>query len=217
MRNLCLLGSAILLLGCSDQAVETSQNVVDADLTPVQRKADEDIVLDDSATTSSQTETGDPSAASSENPDGRTVVEDRSSSAAAKLSGEINFDDLKFPIEKDQAFKDEMLTDSVKQLQGREVKLRGFILPASVYQNEGIERFVLVRDNQECCFGPGAALFDCVMVEMTGGATADFVTRPVTVEGKFAIDTEKFKYPGGKGPRGASHLAIFEMEAKHVE
>ena len=76
---------------------------------------------------------------------------------------------------------------------------------------------MLVRDNQECCFGPGAALFDCVMVEMIPGNTTDFVTRPVTVEGKFLIDTESYKYPGGKGPKGASHLAVFKIAGEKVK
>ena len=110
-----------------------------------------------------------------------------------------------------------MLTPEVKQLAGKKVKLRGFILPSSIFKEKNFDRFVLVRDNQECCFGPGAALFDCVMVEMKPGKTADFATRPVTVEGDFKIDTEKFKYPGGKGPRGASHLAIFQIDGISVK
>ncbi len=44
----------------------------------------------------------------------------------------------------------------------KNVRVRGFILPS--FQQSGITQFVLVRDNQECCFGPGAALHDCVVV-----------------------------------------------------
>jgi hypothetical protein len=147
----------------------------------------------------------------------RKVVEDRSSSAASKAKGEINFDDLKFDIEKDQAFEKSQLNEDVKSLVGKKVKLRGYILPATLYKDKGIGQFVLVRDNQECCFGPGAALFDCVWVDMVPGKTTDFVTRPVTVEGKFEIDTETYKYPNGAGPRGASHFAIFRIEGTSVK
>lgn len=147
----------------------------------------------------------------------RKVVEDRSSSAASKAKGEINFDDLKFNIEKDQAFEKSQLNEDVKSLVGKKVKLRGYILPATLYKEKGIGQFVLVRDNQECCFGPGAALFDCVWVDMVPGKTTDFVTRPVTVEGKFEIDTETYKYPNGAGPRGASHFAIFRIEGTSVK
>ncbi|TWU57030.1 hypothetical protein Poly51_29510 [Rubripirellula tenax] len=146
-----------------------------------------------------------------------TKVIDQSSSAASKAKGEINFDDLKFEIEKDASFAPEMLSDDVKQLDGKKVKLRGYILPATLFKETGIDQFVLVRDNQECCFGPGAALFDCVIIEMEPGKTTDFVTRPVTVEGKFKIDTEKYKYPGGVGPKGASHFAIFKIDGMSVK
>jgi hypothetical protein len=144
-------------------------------------------------------------------------VEERKSSEASRAKGEINFDDLKFEIEKDAKFSDSMLTDDVKALDGTKVKLRGYILPATLFKETDIDQFVLVRDNQECCFGPGAALFDCVIVEMVPGKTTDFVTRPVTVEGVFKIDTKKYAYPGGVGPKGASHFAIFKIDGESVK
>ncbi|MGB7344517.1 MAG: DUF3299 domain-containing protein [Pirellulaceae bacterium] len=141
----------------------------------------------------------------------------KKSSAAARAKGEITFDDLQFDIEKDAQFSNEMLDDDVKSLDGLDVRLNGYILPTTLFKETGIDQFVLVRDNQECCFGPGAALFDCVIVEMQDGNTTDFVTRPVTVYGKLKIDTDKYKYPGGKGPRGTTHFAIFRLEGQKVK
>ena len=147
----------------------------------------------------------------------RRKVEVRKSSNSSRAKGDINFDDLAFDIEKDAKFKPGLLTDEIKKLDGVKVKLRGYILPSTLFKETNIDQFVLVRDNQECCFGPGAALFDCVIVEMVPGKTTDFVTRPVTVEGKFKIDTEKYKYPNGIGPRGASHFAIFKIDGVNVK
>lgn len=144
-------------------------------------------------------------------------VEVRKSSDSSRAKGDINFDDLSFKIEKDAKFNPALLTDEIKKLDGVKVKLRGYILPSTLFKETNIDQFVLVRDNQECCFGPGAALFDCVIVEMVPGQTTDFVTRPVTVEGKFKIDTEKYKYPSGVGPRGASHFAIFKIDGVKVK
>ncbi|WP_164100468.1 DUF3299 domain-containing protein [Candidatus Laterigemmans baculatus] len=124
--------------------------------------------------------------------------------------GEITFDNLKFDIEKDGKFEREMLTKEIEKLNNQTIQIRGFILPASVMQMKNIKKFVLVRDNQECCFGPGAALYDCIIVQMKGEATAEFTTRPVAVKGKFKI--KEFKYPGDEG-----HYAIYEMEATAVE
>lgn len=141
-------------------------------------------------------------------------AETNASSKSALAKGEITFDDLKFDIEKDAPFEREMLSQTVKQLHGRKVKLRGYILPSTLFKETDIKQFVLVRDNQECCFGPGAALYDCVMVEMVEGNTTDFVTRPVTVEGKFKI--HEYPYPGGKGPNGSTHFAVFRIDGVDV-
>ena len=147
---------------------------------------------------------------------GREKVEVRKSSKADLIKGDIAFDDLQFDIEKDAAFDKSKLTETIRFLDGRKVKLRGYILPSTLFKETNIEEFVLVRDNQECCFGPGAALFDCVKVEMIPGKTTDFVTRPVTVEGKFVIDDESYRYPPGVGPDGATHFAVFRIEGVRV-
>lgn len=147
---------------------------------------------------------------------GRTKVEERKSSQADLEKGDISFDDLKFEIEKDEAFDAKKMTDTLRFLNGRTVKLSGYILPSTLFKETDINEFVLVRDNQECCFGPGAALFDCVMIEMAPGITTNFVTRPVTVKGKFVFDPKKYQYPPGVGPKGASHFAVFRIEGVQV-
>lgn len=141
----------------------------------------------------------------------KQLAEERKARDAARKRGEITFDDLKFDIEKGGDFKKEMITKEIGELDKKTVKLRGFILPTSVFQNSGIKQFVLVRDNQECCFGPGAMLFDCVIVEMEPGKTATFSTRVVSVKGKLEIDSESFRYPEG------GHYAIYKMTAEEVK
>jgi len=130
---------------------------------------------------------------------------------AARARGEVTFDDLKFDIEKDGEFKDELIADSIHEMEGKVVRLRGFILPSFLFQQKGFNRFVLVRDNQECCFGPGAALYDCVMIEMEPGKTADFTTRVVTVKGNFTTDTKSYRYPDGEP------YAVFKITASEVK
>ncbi len=125
--------------------------------------------------------------------------------STARAKGEISFDDLKFDIEKDGKFERSMLTDAIESLDGKKVKLRGFILPSTLFRETNINEFVLVRDNQECCFGPGAALFDCVVVNLVDGVTTDYTTRAVTVTGTFKI--KEYKYPDDTG-----HFAIFNLQ-----
>jgi hypothetical protein len=119
---------------------------------------------------------------------------------------EITFDTLKFDIEKGERFVRSMLAPSIEQLDGQRVRIRGYMLPS--FQQSGIKQFVLVRDNLECCFGPGAALYDCVIVEMVDDQSCSFSVRPIAVEGTFAV--REFKGPDD------SHLAIFHLAAERV-
>jgi hypothetical protein len=116
------------------------------------------------------------------------------------------FDDIRFDIQPGDPFHREMLPEKIESLVGQRIRIRGYILPTA--QKRGIKQFVLVRDNQECCFGPGAALYDCILVEMQGGATAEFSIRPIAVEGTFDIQEVK-------GLDG-THLAIYHLSAESV-
>jgi hypothetical protein len=142
----------------------------------------------------------------------RKLAEDRKAREAAKKRGELTFDDLKFEMEKGAKFKPEMLTQANKDIDKKVWELRGFILPLTLLSRTGIKEFVLVRDNQQHCFGPGAALYDCVMVTMIPGETIEYATRIVTVKGKLEIDTESFQYPVENG-----HYAVYKMTAEEVK
>lgn len=140
----------------------------------------------------------------------RVTVEERLSRDTAKAKGDLTFDDIKFELEKGGKFSRSLLTKDIEALDKKTVRIRGYILPASVFKQSGIDAFVLVRDNMQCCFGPGAALYDCIMVQMEPGKTADFTTRPVAVRGKFEI--EEFTYPDSD-----EHYAIYKMTATEAK
>jgi hypothetical protein len=130
---------------------------------------------------------------------------------AAERSAEpvksVTFDDVKLDLKKGDPYDSSLLSTKVKLLDGKPIRIRGYILPS--FQQTGIKQFVLVRDNMECCFGPGALLHDCILVEMTAPATATFTVRPVSVEGTFTI--HELKGPDGK------HLAIYHLDGKEVK
>ncbi len=119
---------------------------------------------------------------------------------------DITFDDIKFDIKPDAPFKREMLTKKIEDMAGKPVRIRGYILPS--FQQSGLTQFVLVRDNQACCFGPGAALYDCIVVEMKPGKSTDFNLYPVAVEGTFSIKV--LDDPDGKA------LAIYHLDGEAV-
>ena len=129
------------------------------------------------------------------------------SPARSAAPREISFDDIKFDMEKGGAFTRDLLPKRVTALEQERIRIRGYILPS--FQQTGLSQFVLVRDNMECCFGPGAALYDCVVVRMQPGKTANFSIRPVAVSGVFRL--EELRGPDGR------HLAIYALDGDAVQ
>ncbi|MGI9429667.1 MAG: DUF3299 domain-containing protein [Bythopirellula sp.] len=137
-------------------------------------------------------------------------VQPQSAPETLTQSGAIvdkSFDDIKFEMELDDKFQKTMITPEIKQLFGQRIRIRGYIYPT--LKKKGLKQFVLVRDNLECCFGPGAALFDCILVHMEEGRTAEFSIRPVAVEGKFSFE-EFLDYDG-------TTRAIYRLDGEAVE
>lgn len=120
---------------------------------------------------------------------------------------QLTFDDLVFPMEKKDNFKRSMLSEDHDRLDQRKVSISGYIRPSA--RQSGLTKFVFVRDNMECCFGPGAALYDCILVKLANGRSTDYTVRPVTIEGNFYI--KEFTGPNGKT------WAIFRMKNGQVK
>jgi len=97
----------------------------------------------------------------------------------------ISFDRIKFDLKANADYKPEMLTPEIKALDGKNVRIRGFMFPS--FKPTGLTEWVLVRDNLQCCFGGNAILYDCIIVDMKPGKSTDYTTRPVAVEGTFTI------------------------------
>lgn len=129
-------------------------------------------------------------------------------SAASGKAKEITFDDIKLEMAKGDPYDSSLLTEKIKALDGKRIKIRGYILPG--FQQSGIKQFVLVRDNMECCFGPGAMLHDCILVEMVPPAETSFTVRPVSVDGIFTIREFRIEENG-------NILAIYHMDGTEVK
>ena len=129
-----------------------------------------------------------------------------SAPAAASRLVDCTFDDIKFEMAAGAVFDESMLTTEIEQLFGQRIRIRGYIFPT--LRKRGLTDFVLVRDNLECCFGPGAALFDCIFVEMAAGKTAEYSIRPVSVEGTFNLEVQDFD---------GTVVAIYHLDGEMVE
>jgi len=82
----------------------------------------------------------------------------------------------------------ELMPEWLRNLNGQRVRIRGFMYPT--FEAEGIERFVLARDNQICCFGRDPKVYDLVQVDLRAGKTTKYIpaTRAFDVIGRFKIE-----------------------------
>jgi hypothetical protein len=64
----------------------------------------------------------------------------------------------------------------IAALDGKRVFIKGYIRPDSVKLSRGIDRFLLVRDSNQCCFGDLSTVkyFDQVLVNMAGSQRVDY-------------------------------------------
>lgn len=203
--RLLAVGLLLLASGCAESGYSSSAPATApaAPVTPTAATATPETPAETVAAASDTTPaaTSDPAAAET------NKVDEAIEAKKSLPTKDITFDDIKFDIEKDGKFERSMLTPQIEELFGRNIRVRGYILPT--FQQSGIRNFVLVRDNMECCFGPGAAIYDCIVVDMVPGATTDYTTRPVTAEGRFSFQ-ELLDFDGVT-------RAIYHLEATSVK
>jgi hypothetical protein len=78
----------------------------------------------------------------------------------------------------------------VAALEGKKIFIKGYIRPDSITVPRGIDRFLLVRDNNQCCFGDLSKIkyFDQIAVALTGNNRVDYSQGVFRVGGTLHID-----------------------------
>jgi hypothetical protein len=85
----------------------------------------------------------------------------------------------------------------VAALDGKKVFIKGYIRPDSVTVRQGIKRFLLVRDNNQCCFGDITTIkyYDQIEVEMVGSRRVDYDEGVFRIGGVLKIDPKNLGQP----------------------
>ena len=86
----------------------------------------------------------------------------------------------------------------VAALEGKKIFIKGYIRPDSITVPRGIDRFLLVRDNNQCCFGDLSKIkyFDQIAVALTGNKRVDYSQGVFRIGGTLHIEPP----PSGSGP-----------------
>ena len=99
----------------------------------------------------------------------------------------------------------------IQELDGKKVFIKGYMRADSVRSRTNVDKFLLVRDNQQCCFGDLASVqfFDQILVGTVGSLTTDYSMSIFRVGGTLRI------HPENVG-RGVGH-PVYELEADHIK
>jgi hypothetical protein len=89
----------------------------------------------------------------------------------------------------------------IAALEGQKVFIKGYIRQDSVPVTRGIDRFLLVRDNNQCCFGDLSKVkyYDQIAVEMTGDHRVDYSQGVFRIGGILHIEPQYIR-PGSPRP-----------------
>lgn len=100
------------------------------------------------------------------------------------------------------------IPEDIMAMGGKKVFIKGYIRPGDLTSRKTFDKFLLVRDYKECCFGDINQLkyYDQIMVQLDPGMTTSYSARLVRVGGVL-----KFS-PGnlGNGP-------IYYLEADYIK
>ncbi len=109
----------------------------------------------------------------------------------------ISFDEMKPDAIEERA--NIIIPADIARLDGKHVFIKGYIRPGSAPVRTGIDRFLLVRDNQQCCFGDlsQVAFHDQMSVEMLGSLRVDDSSNILSLGGTLEIRPENLRHGPG--------------------
>ena len=78
------------------------------------------------------------------------------------------------------------IPSDIKALEGKEVALKGFMLPLKGHDGR-IQEFILLKNQSMCCFGKPPNVNEWVHVRMSGKGVVALMDRVVTIYGKLHV------------------------------
>lgn len=123
----------------------------------------------------------------------------------------VSFQEMK-PSDDDQLAGRPIPQEIVEHMKnGDKIFIKGYMRPDSAKFQKGNKEFLLVRDNNQCCFGDQSKVqyFDQIMVDLTDGNTADQNLGLYRVGGRLSVR------PGNMS-LGEPAL-VFSLEADYIK
>lgn len=197
---------SIFAFGCDRQPGESDLpiNATDPQGETVDEPGDTD------ATDSSSDQEGkqrDTAAESSATQSKSTTNSTTASTSENEKPLDISFDQLIISMQPDVVFRPWMLTPEVQALDGKKIRLHGYMY-GGVQKRTGLKEFILLR-NTECKFGPGGQADHLIKVKLDPNLETSYTTNVVMIEGTLTINPYE-------GPDGNT-WSIYDMQCNSVK
>jgi len=103
-----------------------------------------------------------------------------------------------------------LVPPEIAALDGKKVFIKGYIRPDSISVTKGVKEFLLVRDNNQCCFGDLSKInyYDQMSVNMVGARTVDYSQGLFRMGGILKIEPQNLM-PGSTRP-------VFSLSADYA-
>lgn len=98
------------------------------------------------------------------------------------------------------------LPDKILALDGKRVRITGFLVPVSNVGGQ-IREFFITSSQTSCCFGTAPRIFDFILAKMPVGPDISYVGEPTVFEGVLHVQ---------KPPAGDEWTPIFTMDCTDV-
>lgn len=104
-----------------------------------------------------------------------------------------------------------IVPQDIAALDGQRVFIKGYIRPDSISVSRGIKSFLLVRDNNQCCFGDLSKInyYDQMQVDMVGTRTVDYSQGVFRMGGVLKVVPDNLK----RGPLAP----VFSLQADYAQ
>ncbi|HMO85961.1 MAG TPA: DUF4190 domain-containing protein [Lacipirellulaceae bacterium] len=104
-----------------------------------------------------------------------------------------------------------LIPSKIAELDGQKVFIKGYFRPDSSPYTRNVREFLLVRDNNQCCFGDlnSVQFYDQIAVQLEGDLTVNYSPRLFRIGGTLRIDP-RWAEPGSGG-------SVFSLQADHAQ
>jgi hypothetical protein len=112
-------------------------------------------------------------------------------------------------LQPDESVPGQIVPPDVMKWNGKRIFIKGYVYPGQV-QKDNIKRFVLCRDNGDCCFGGNPKLTDRILVELADPLRLTYSRRLQRLAGTFRVQPGEATEDLGGG-------VVYHLDADHLE